>query len=245
MRLSAKSRRPSTNWLWSITQTRTKAQTQRQSSGRLLRVCLISCSVHVTHCSVNVKFLLGVLLRRYSWRLIVIYIIRWTGHGMNRDLSFSAFNGVFFRPSAYETLSDTKRRQEYDQMRSNPFSREGTQGTRGGQFQQPFSFNFEDMFNDFDIFGQPTRSQRKRHFESHFQGHEEAHRSSFQNSFGGNMFNMFSDFFSFDGHSNGGGFHSSDSQQRCHTVTQRRGNMVTTYTKCSWFLLRSSLWFWC
>ncbi|XP_060763806.1 dnaJ homolog subfamily B member 9 [Neoarius graeffei] len=134
---------------------------------------------------------------------------------------------------AYETLSDTKRRQEYDQMRSNPFSREGTQGTRGGQFQQPFSFNFEDMFSDFDIFGQPTRSQRKRHFESHFQGHEEAHRSSFQSPFGGNMFNMFSDFFSFDGRSNGGGFHSSDSQQRCHTVTQRRGNMVTTYTKCS------------
>ncbi|KAK3526255.1 hypothetical protein QTP70_020406 [Hemibagrus guttatus] len=132
---------------------------------------------------------------------------------------------------AYETLSDSKRRQEYDQMRSNPFSRESTQGSRGARFHQPFSFNFEDMFRDFDIFGQPTHSQHnKRHFESHFQAHEKAHRSSFKNSFGGDMFNMFSDFFSFDGHSE---FHGSANHQRCHTVTQRRGNMVTTYTKCS------------
>ncbi|XP_027019589.1 dnaJ homolog subfamily B member 9 [Tachysurus fulvidraco] len=132
---------------------------------------------------------------------------------------------------AYETLSDSKRRQEYDQMRSNPFSREGTQGTRGGQFHQPFSFNFEDMFKDFDIFGQPTQSQHnKQHFESHFQAHKEAHRSSYENSFGGDMFNMFSDFFSFNEQSE---FHGSASQQRCHTVTQRRGNMVSTYTKCS------------
>ncbi|XP_058264014.1 dnaJ homolog subfamily B member 9 [Hemibagrus wyckioides] len=132
---------------------------------------------------------------------------------------------------AYETLSDSKRRQEYDQMRSNPFSREGTQGSRGARFHQPFSFSFEDMFRDFDIFGQPTHSQHdKRHFESHFQAHEKAHRSSFEDSFGGDMFNMFSDFFSFDGHSE---FHGSTNHQRCHTVTQRRGNTVTTYTKCS------------
>ncbi|KAB5565987.1 hypothetical protein PHYPO_G00247880 [Pangasianodon hypophthalmus] len=134
---------------------------------------------------------------------------------------------------AYETLSDSKRRQEYDQIRSNPFSREHARGTSGGQFHQPFSFNFEDVFRDFDIFGQPTHSQHKRHFESHFQAHEEAHRRSFQSSFGSDTFDMFSDFFSFDGHSNGDEFRSSSGQRRCHTVTQRRGNMVTTYTKCS------------
>ncbi|KAM9496476.1 dnaJ homolog subfamily B member 9 [Clarias gariepinus] len=131
---------------------------------------------------------------------------------------------------AYETLSDTKRRQEYDQIRSNPFSRESRRGTRDGQFHQSFSFNFEDIFKDFDVFGQPTHSQHKRHFESHFQAHKEAHRSSFENSFGGDMF---SDFFQFHGHSNGGEFRGSAGQQRCHTVTERRGNMVTTYTECS------------
>ncbi|XP_017340605.1 dnaJ homolog subfamily B member 9 [Ictalurus punctatus] len=134
---------------------------------------------------------------------------------------------------AYETLSDAKRRREYDQMRSSRFSGDGARGTRGDQFRQPFSFNFEDMFRDFDVFGQPTHSQHKRHFESHFQAHEEAHRRNFRNSFGGDPFDMFSDFFTFDGHSDGGEFHGSAGRQRCRTVTQRRGNMVTTYTKCS------------
>lgn len=117
-------------------------------------------------------------------------------------------------------------------MRSDPFSKAGTRGSRGDRFHQPFSFNFEDMFRDFDVFGQPTHSQHnKRHFESHFQAHQEAHRSSFENSFGGgDMFNMFSDFFSFDGQTERSG---SGRQQRCHTVTQRRGNMVSTYTECS------------
>ncbi|KAI5100213.1 dnaJ homolog subfamily B member 9 [Silurus meridionalis] len=134
---------------------------------------------------------------------------------------------------AYETLSDSKRRREYDQIRSSSFSREGTRGTRGDQFHQPFSFDFEDMFRDSDMFGQPTHSRRERHFASHFQAHKEAHRSGSWNSFGGDMFDMFSDFFSFDGHPNGGGFQDSAGQRRCHTVTQRRGNMVTTHTKCS------------
>ncbi|XP_072529929.1 dnaJ homolog subfamily B member 9 [Salminus brasiliensis] len=139
---------------------------------------------------------------------------------------------------AYETLSDSKRRQEYDQMRSGPFNRKSTKAS-GSQFHQPFSFNFEDIFRDFDVFGQPAHSQHKRHFESHFQSHEEAHRRHrrhFQSSFGGGMFDdMFADMFSFDGHSGntGSGFQGSARQQHCRTVTQRRGNMVTTYTECS------------
>ncbi|XP_007245038.3 dnaJ homolog subfamily B member 9 [Astyanax mexicanus] len=141
---------------------------------------------------------------------------------------------------AYETLSDAKRRKEYDQMRSSPF-REHRESTRAGgnHFHQPFSFDFEDIFRDFDVFGQSAHSQHKRHFESHFQSHKEAHTRQnrhFQSSFGGGMFDdMFADMFSFDGHSGstGNGFQGSTRQQHCRTVTQRRGNMVTTYTECS------------
>lgn len=141
---------------------------------------------------------------------------------------------------AYETLSDAKRRQEYDQMRSSPF-RDHRENTRSGgsHFHQPFSFDFEDIFRDFDVFGQSAHSQHKRHFESHFQSHEEAHKRHkrhFQSSFGGGMFDdMFADMFSFDGHSGraGSGFQGSTKQQHCRTVTQRRGNMVTTHTECS------------
>ncbi|XP_076862906.1 dnaJ homolog subfamily B member 9 [Brachyhypopomus gauderio] len=134
---------------------------------------------------------------------------------------------------AYETLSDVKRRQDYDQTRTGPFSR--TRAREDGQFHQPFSFNFEDMFGDSDVFG-----HHKRHFETHFQAHEEArrrHSRHFHGSFGdANLFeDMFADAFPFDGQVGGAGsrFHGSAGQQRCRTVTQRRGNMVTTYTECS------------
>ncbi|XP_055045689.1 dnaJ homolog subfamily B member 9 [Misgurnus anguillicaudatus] len=133
---------------------------------------------------------------------------------------------------AYETLSDDKRRQEYDQMR--------TEGTRGGD-NQNFNFNFNDIFGDFDVFGHNPHFNNKRHFESHFQHHEEMrsrHRRHFQSSFGGGTFDdMFEDMermFSFDGHQtrSHSSFHGSG-RQNCRTVTQRMGNMVTTHTECS------------
>ncbi|XP_066524730.1 dnaJ homolog subfamily B member 9 [Hoplias malabaricus] len=139
---------------------------------------------------------------------------------------------------ASETLSDSKRRLEYDQMSSSPFGRSST-GTSSSHFHQPFSFNFEDIFRDFDVFGQSAHSQHKRHFETHFKTHEDMHRRHsrhFQNSFGGDMFDdMFTDMFSFTGHSDSTGnrFQRSAGQQHCRTVTERRGNMVTTYTECS------------
>ncbi|XP_051974819.1 dnaJ homolog subfamily B member 9 [Xyrauchen texanus] len=141
---------------------------------------------------------------------------------------------------AYETLSDDKRRQEYDEMRSSPYSREGTR-EGGDHFHKHFNFNFDDLFTDFDIFGHNTHSHSERHFEKHFQAHEETisrHRRHFQNSFDGGIFDdMFEDterMFSFDGHQTRtqSRFHGSGRQQ-CRTVTQRRGNMVTTYTDCS------------
>ncbi|CAM4565610.1 unnamed protein product [Leuciscus chuanchicus] len=141
---------------------------------------------------------------------------------------------------AYETLSDDNRRKGYDQTRSSPFSREGPRGG-GDHFRQHFSFNFDDIFRDSDMHGHNPHMHNKRHFESHFQAHEEAHsrhRRHFQNSFGSDMFDdMFENMermFSFNGHQTRteNRFQSS-SRQHCRTVTQRKGNMVTTYTDCS------------
>ncbi|NWI02591.1 DNJB9 protein, partial [Tichodroma muraria] len=111
--------------------------------------------------------------------------------------------------------------------------------------QQTFNFNFDDLFKDFDLFSQNSRS--KKHFENHFRSHREAHnrqRRSFQEfSFGGGLFddvfeNMekmfsFSDFENAHRHAvrTDARFHGSS--KHCRTVTQRRGNMVTTYTDCS------------
>lgn len=117
------------------------------------------------------------------------------------------------------------------------------EGRRGGgqPFQQPFSFNFDDLFADFDMFGQNQHfkhSQQKRRFESHFQQRapQGRHRQHFQGSFGAGLFDdVFENMermFSFDMPRADGGFHRS-AKQHCRTVTQRRGNMVTTYTDCS------------
>ncbi|RXN17771.1 dnaJ -like protein [Labeo rohita] len=142
---------------------------------------------------------------------------------------------------AYETLSDDNRRKEYDQTRSSPFSRQSPRGGGGDHFRQHFSFSFDDIFRDSNMFGHNPHLHNKRHFERHFQAHEEArsrHRRHFQNSFSGGMFDdMFEDMekmFSFNGHQTQtqSKFHGS-SRQQCRTVTQRRGNMVTTYTECS------------
>lgn len=127
---------------------------------------------------------------------------------------------------AYETLSDDNRRKEYDQTRSRPFSGGGSE-----HFHQHFNFNFEDAFRH------SPHSHNQRHFQSHFKAHEEArsrHRRHFQSSFGGDMFDdVFQDMermFSFNGQQTRT---QGSSRQHCRTVTQRRGNMVTTYTECS------------
>ncbi|XP_028666951.1 dnaJ homolog subfamily B member 9a [Erpetoichthys calabaricus] len=147
---------------------------------------------------------------------------------------------------AYETLSDEKRRKEYDQFGHQSFS--STEGGKGPHFHQPFTFNFDDLFKDFDMFGQNQESQQKRHFEKHFRAHQEAqnrHKQHFQEfSFGGGMFdNMFEDIEKMFTFSRFGDNHKhtvrtenkfqGSAKQHCRTVTQRRGNMVTTYTDCS------------
>ncbi|KAM3587883.1 uncharacterized protein V6R79_016228 [Siganus canaliculatus] len=160
---------------------------------------------------------------------------------------------------AYETLSDDKRRREYDQFGHGPSPGEGHGG--GGDYNfnqhyQSFNFNFDDIFKDFDHFGQQqqqrhqhhfhshsqNQAHQKRHFDKHFQAHQEAmnrHKGRFQQGgFGGGLFDdMFEDLekmFTFNTHSSRteSRFHSSG-KQHCRTVTQRRGNMVTTFTDCS------------
>ncbi|XP_077450389.1 dnaJ homolog subfamily B member 9-like [Stigmatopora argus] len=146
---------------------------------------------------------------------------------------------------AYETLSDDKRRREYDQFGHGPSSYGGGGGGGGSanyNFRRHFqSFNFDDIFKDFDLFG-----QQQQHFHSHHQAHQkrffrEAAANQQRRPFGGGGGGMFDDvfedlekMFSFNGHESRSESRFQGSAKRhCRTVTQRRGNMVTTFTDCS------------
>ncbi|KAM8752176.1 dnaJ homolog subfamily B member 9a [Acanthopagrus schlegelii] len=139
---------------------------------------------------------------------------------------------------AYETLSDETRRLEYEQSGVN--SAYFTKETQG-RHRQPFTFNFDDIFKDFDIYSQNRHARHRRHFDEHSRSHKETHsrhKRHFQGGFGAGIFDdMFDDverMFTFDGHNKKteNQFHGA-SKQHCRTVTQRRGNMVTTYTDCT------------
>lgn len=146
--------------------------------------------------------------------------------------------------SAYETLSDEKRRREYDQLGSNPFTSEDMGGGGGGQ-RHSFDFNFDDMFRDFDIYSQNRHARPKRHFDEHIRAHQQAHQQAhnrhkrhFQGAFGAGVFeDVFEDMekmFTFDRHvKRTESRFQGTAKQHCRTVTQRRGNMVTTYTDCT------------
>uniref|UniRef100_A0A3Q0R0V6 DnaJ homolog subfamily B member 9 n=1 Tax=Amphilophus citrinellus TaxID=61819 RepID=A0A3Q0R0V6_AMPCI len=139
---------------------------------------------------------------------------------------------------AYETLSDETRRREYDQFGDTTayFSGE-TQGRHRQGGHQPFSFSFDDIFKNFDIYSQNRHARHRRHFDEHSRSHSR-HKRHFQGGFGAGMINdMFDDIermFTFDRHTKQteNRFHGT-SKQHCRTVTQRRGNMVTTYTDCT------------
>lgn len=141
---------------------------------------------------------------------------------------------------AYETLSDDAKRTEYDHSGSGYYSRE-SQSQHRPNSQQPFSFNFDDMFKDFDIHSQNRHARHKRHFDEHSRFHKDTHqrhKRHFQGGFGGAIFDdVFDDMermftFERDNKQNENRFHGT-SKQHCRTVTQRRGNMVTTYTDCT------------
>ncbi|XP_029379391.1 dnaJ homolog subfamily B member 9a [Echeneis naucrates] len=137
---------------------------------------------------------------------------------------------------AYETLSDETRRREY-----NKFGDTSAYSTQGRHVHQPFSFNFDDIFKDFDIYSQNRHARHRRHFDEHSRSQKDSHsrhKRHFQGGFGTGIFDdMFEDIermFSFDRHTKQteNRFHGT-SKQHCRTVTQRRGNMVTTYTDCT------------
>eukprot|EP00096_Caligus_rogercresseyi_P010220 TRINITY_DN3649_c0_g1_i2.p1 TRINITY_DN3649_c0_g1~~TRINITY_DN3649_c0_g1_i2.p1 ORF type:complete len:190 (-),score=55.68 TRINITY_DN3649_c0_g1_i2:126-695(-) len=121
---------------------------------------------------------------------------------------------------AYEVLSDEKKRRDYDASGGSAHFHHG--GGRAGNFH----FNFEEFFSQFedDIFGADMKSHFSSHFDSHFRSHAEATGGAFafddflnEDFFGGDSF----------GSVQGGG------QERCHTVTQKVGNTITSYTTCS------------
>jgi len=131
---------------------------------------------------------------------------------------------------AYEVLRNPDKRREYDQM-----------GHSGGF--KPGHFNFDDLFKDFDddIFG-----DLRGHFSSHFGNHKMHHESAgghfdfgdmkFQEFFNSPFKDDDSDLFGRDMDMFGSSKKvrtESRNGQRCKTVTQKVGNMVTTYTQCS------------
>lgn len=139
---------------------------------------------------------------------------------------------------AYDILRDADKRRQYDQNGHNAWG-----GANTGGFK-PGNFNFDDLFKDFDddFFG-----DLKGHFSNHFGSHKMNHESAgghfdfadvkfeefFNSPFGGHedsdMFGRDMDMF---GSSNKVRTESKNGQ-RCKTVTQKVGNMVTTYTQCS------------
>lgn len=147
----------------------------------------------------------------------------------------SSLSSILSSFSAYETLSDEKKRRDYDRLRQSAFS--GEEASRGNQyFHQSFDFNFEDMFRDFDIYSQNRHARPKRNFEEHFRAHQHSHnrhKRHFQGAFGAGLFDDMERMFTFDGHKRAESRFHGMAKQHCRTVTQRRGNMVTTYTDCT------------
>ncbi|KAM4572715.1 dnaJ homolog subfamily B member 9a isoform 1-T2 [Odontesthes bonariensis] len=138
---------------------------------------------------------------------------------------------------AYEILSDETRRREYDRFGDTSLFTGETQGRHRTGPHQTFSFNFDDMFKDFNIYSQNRHARHRRHFEEHSRSHKESHSKHKRHFQGGIFDDMYDDIekmFTFDRHAKQteSRFHGA-SKQHCRTVTQRRGNMVTTYTDCT------------
>jgi len=159
---------------------------------------------------------------------------------------------------AYDTLSNTEKRRQYDSVGHQQFTTDGA-GFRGQeQHWAHHHFNMNEWFKNFD------QAFESHHFSSHFQQHHEnlrkaqgqgqQHHQQFHNSFfdfnalfddeeEDEPFNSFGGFNDADVFGNtGDGFHQafssfshsvSDSGQNCKTVTTKQGNMVQTVTECS------------
>ncbi|ODM97618.1 DnaJ subfamily B member 9 [Orchesella cincta] len=107
---------------------------------------------------------------------------------------------------AYEVLSDKARRREYDRFGLEGFGQERKAEKRHGQ-----GFDFGDFFPSFDFDNYLDRGYYA--FQSYFGGNDQHH-----------------------GGSERGGYQRSHSggEKRCWTVKKRVGNMISTYTQCSY-----------
>ncbi|KAK7791942.1 hypothetical protein R5R35_002431 [Gryllus longicercus] len=158
---------------------------------------------------------------------------------------------------AYEVLSDPEKRKKYDQFGKAAFSQNGGSGSGGAN---PFHFNFDDLFRhaNEEFGGHTFHFPGFDHGQYRQQGHNFFNLEDFyeeDDGFANHGYEMphgFGDGSSFFGTHFGhahahahaqaqthsyGNTHEHRSQQSrgrsCHTVTQRVGNMVTTYTQCS------------
>ncbi|XP_061917357.1 dnaJ homolog subfamily B member 9a [Entelurus aequoreus] len=136
---------------------------------------------------------------------------------------------------AYETLSDATRRREYDQFGgSAPFFTGDTQQRQ--RAHQSFSFKLDDIFKDFDIHSHNRHARHRRHFDEH--SPREPHGRRKRHFQGAGFFDDVLDdverMFTLRRHpKQSQNVFDGTSKQHCRTVTQRRGNMVTTYTDCT------------
>ncbi|CAM1332397.1 DNAJB9 (predicted) [Pycnogonum litorale] len=163
----------------------------------------------------------------------------------------------------YEVLSDAAKRKRYDQFGEDAFEGNGSGSGSGADFDfndffkhfdsayhhsqgdhqhhhhhhdhsghnsQHFRFNFDDVFTEMD-------NDDFQHFG--FTGFDDSHE--FHEFGGGDSF--FGTHFGGSNHLHDGDVHHSQHSEhaytqqsggsKCRTVTQRVGNMVTTYTQCS------------
>lgn len=137
--------------------------------------------------------------------------------------------------SAYETLSDESRRREFDQSGGAIFTQENQSKDRQSDHQS-FTFDFNDIIKDFGIFSQNRHSHQDRDVHEHSRSHNRPGRH-FEGGFGADVLDDIENLermFTFDGHTKQTQkrFHGQ-SKRHCRTVTQRRGNMVTTHIDCT------------
>ncbi|XP_071081981.1 dnaJ homolog subfamily B member 9-like isoform X1 [Haliotis cracherodii] len=91
---------------------------------------------------------------------------------------------------AYETLSDEKKRKNYDMFGETG---DGPNGGNGGHGRGGFNFNFDEFFKNFD---EAFKAHQGAHHHHHQQQHQHHHQKA-HGGFGGGFFN-FDDFFDDD-----------------------------------------------